>query len=83
MARGQWRESNKPTLNFAQNQERGLAACKTLANLPAALVDQIRQAKLSIPQSLRAKSSLLRDLRERRVEEVVDGDHAVALVERI
>ena len=42
-----------------------------------------KHRKSSIPQSLRAESSLLRDLRERRVEEVVDRDHAVALVERI
>ena len=76
----------RSTLNFAQNQERGLAACKTLANLPAALVDQkrARAEQASIYRSPYAqKSPLLRDRRERRVEEVVDGDHAVALVERI
>ena len=77
--------SLRSTLNFAQ-KERGLAACKTLANLPAALVDQkrARAEQASIYRSPYAqKSPLLRDRRERRVEEVVDGDHAVALVERI
>ncbi len=49
-ASGASQTSLRSTLNFAQNQERGLAACKTLANLPAALVvDQQReQRKASI-----------------------------------
>ena len=43
------------------------------------------QRKASIYRSPYAlpKRALLRDLRQRRVEEVVDGDHAVALVERV
>ena len=42
-ASGASQTSLRSTLNFAQHQERGLAACKTLANLPAALVDQKRE----------------------------------------
>ena len=66
-----------------------LAAVKTLANrlhaVDLARRPEARAEKASIPQSLRAakRALLLRDLRQRRVEEVVDRNHAVALVERV
>ena len=62
-----------------------ISSCsKTLANYAVDLARRPEaRAEKAIPQSLRAKSYLLRDLRQRRVEEVVDGDHAVALVERV
>ena len=54
-------------------------------NTTGGLVDQKREQKKLVYRSPYAqqRALLLRDLRERRVEEVVDGDHAVALVERI